>query len=314
MSTEALLGTDRAFAADLVAMRPQPGQARSAANLTRLLAGSAIVASHRHDDPRVQDAYSVRCAPQVNGATRDTWAHVETRRRRRAALGHRQPGGAARRPRGVVRELPRRPGGAGLRLPGDRGRRGGRDRRAPHRPHARPEPLLRPAAVPHRGRGRELRADARPLHPGRDGGREPPPVRAREHRLAAHERDAGGPRLDGLGRGAQAAHRGREPRPHPGGRAHLRGAGARSARAAGARARHRRRAGRGTGGDPGAGAGPLAGSRSWRRPRRWWPRAPSSRRSRTRSGSSSERAGPSAPPAAPSDRAAAGPRRRRCGC
>jgi len=77
MSTEALLGTDRAFAADLVAMRPQPGQALSAANLTRLLAGSAIVASHRHGDPRVQDAYSLRCAPQVNGAARDTWTHVE---------------------------------------------------------------------------------------------------------------------------------------------------------------------------------------------------------------------------------------------
>jgi histidine ammonia-lyase len=77
MSTEALLGTDRAFAADLVAMRPLPGQARSAANLTRLLAGSAIVASHRYDDPRVQDAYSVRCAPQVNGAARDTRAHAE---------------------------------------------------------------------------------------------------------------------------------------------------------------------------------------------------------------------------------------------
>jgi histidine ammonia-lyase len=77
MSTEALLGTDRAFAADLIAMRPQPGQARSAANLTRLLAGSPIVASHRYDDPRVQDAYSVRCAPQVNGATRDTWAYAE---------------------------------------------------------------------------------------------------------------------------------------------------------------------------------------------------------------------------------------------
>jgi histidine ammonia-lyase len=76
MSTEALLGTDRAFAEDLVAMRPQPGQADSAANLTRLLAGSAIVASHRHDDPRVQDAYSIRCSPQVNGAARDTWAHA----------------------------------------------------------------------------------------------------------------------------------------------------------------------------------------------------------------------------------------------
>jgi histidine ammonia-lyase len=78
MSTEALLGTDRAFAADLVAMRPQPGQGRSAANLTRLLAGSEIVASHRYDDPRVQDAYSVRCSPQVNGAARDTWAHAES--------------------------------------------------------------------------------------------------------------------------------------------------------------------------------------------------------------------------------------------
>ena len=58
-------------------MRPQPGQARSAANMTQLLAGSPIVASHRHDDPRVQDAYSLRCAPQVNGAARDTWTHVE---------------------------------------------------------------------------------------------------------------------------------------------------------------------------------------------------------------------------------------------
>jgi histidine ammonia-lyase len=77
MSTEALLGTDRAFAADLVAMRPQPGQGQSAANLTRLLAGSAIVASHRYNDPRVQDAYSLRCAPQVNGAARDTWSHAE---------------------------------------------------------------------------------------------------------------------------------------------------------------------------------------------------------------------------------------------
>ncbi|MBS1677227.1 MAG: histidine ammonia-lyase [Actinobacteria bacterium] len=71
LSVEALLGTDRAFAADLVALRPQPGQAHSAANLRRLLEGSAVVASHRHGDPRVQDAYSLRCTPQVNGAARD---------------------------------------------------------------------------------------------------------------------------------------------------------------------------------------------------------------------------------------------------
>src|SRR4051794_9829169 len=72
MSVEALLGTDRAFAEDLIALRPQPGQADSAANMRRLLAGSAIVASHRHGDDRVQDAYSLRCAPQVTGAARDT--------------------------------------------------------------------------------------------------------------------------------------------------------------------------------------------------------------------------------------------------
>src|SRR6202022_4394684 len=77
MSVEALLGTDRAFAADLVALRPQPGQATSAANIHKLLEGSEIVASHRYDDPRVQDAYSLRCAPQVAGAARDTLAFAE---------------------------------------------------------------------------------------------------------------------------------------------------------------------------------------------------------------------------------------------
>jgi histidine ammonia-lyase len=76
MSVEALLGTDRAFAADLVALRPQPGQAASAANLRALLADSEIVASHRFGDPRVQDAYSLRCAPQVAGAARDTLEHA----------------------------------------------------------------------------------------------------------------------------------------------------------------------------------------------------------------------------------------------
>ncbi len=74
MSVEALLGTDRAFAADLVGLRPQVGQAASASNLRRLLAGSPIVASHREGDERVQDAYSLRCAPQVHGAARDAVA------------------------------------------------------------------------------------------------------------------------------------------------------------------------------------------------------------------------------------------------
>ncbi|MCU1367963.1 MAG: histidine ammonia-lyase, partial [Ilumatobacteraceae bacterium] len=78
MSVEGLLGTDRAFAADLQALRPQVGQAASAANLRRILAGSSIVASHRHGDGRVQDAYSLRCTPQVHGAARDTVDHART--------------------------------------------------------------------------------------------------------------------------------------------------------------------------------------------------------------------------------------------
>ena len=79
MSVEALLGTDAVFEAGLQALRPHPGQAASAANLRRLLAGSPVVASHRGPgDTRVQDAYSLRCAPQVHGAARDTLAHART--------------------------------------------------------------------------------------------------------------------------------------------------------------------------------------------------------------------------------------------
>ncbi|MDT0262220.1 histidine ammonia-lyase [Jatrophihabitans lederbergiae] len=77
MSIEAMLGTDRVFAADLQALRPQPGQAVAAANMRALLAGSPIVASHAGPDcVYVQDAYSMRCAPQVAGAARDTLAHA----------------------------------------------------------------------------------------------------------------------------------------------------------------------------------------------------------------------------------------------
>jgi len=73
MTVEALLGTDRPFADDLQALRPPtPGQRLSATNLRALLHGSAIVASHAVGDLRVQDAYSLRCAPQVHGAARDT--------------------------------------------------------------------------------------------------------------------------------------------------------------------------------------------------------------------------------------------------
>jgi histidine ammonia-lyase len=84
MSVEAQLGTDRVFAPELQAIRPHPGQALSAANLTAMMADSAIVASHRTGPDnsvecnKVQDAYSLRCSPQVHGAARDTVEHAAT--------------------------------------------------------------------------------------------------------------------------------------------------------------------------------------------------------------------------------------------
>ncbi|MFF2726652.1 histidine ammonia-lyase [Streptomyces sp. NPDC058008] len=75
LSLEALLGTDRVLAPELHAIRPHPGQGVSAGNMLRVLAGSGLTGHHQDAAPRVQDAYSVRCAPQVNGAGRDTLAH-----------------------------------------------------------------------------------------------------------------------------------------------------------------------------------------------------------------------------------------------
>lgn len=77
LSIEGLAGTDRVFADDLQALRPHPGQAESAATMRAVLAGSPVIAAHRVTGfTRVQDAYSLRCAPQVHGAARDTVAHA----------------------------------------------------------------------------------------------------------------------------------------------------------------------------------------------------------------------------------------------
>jgi len=77
MSVEGLLGTDDVFAADLHALRPQPGQAVSASNMRKVLSNSAIRESHRTEAcTRVQDAYSLRCAPVVAGGARDTVDHA----------------------------------------------------------------------------------------------------------------------------------------------------------------------------------------------------------------------------------------------
>ncbi|GAB3078700.1 histidine ammonia-lyase [Intrasporangium mesophilum] len=77
MSVEGLMGTDNVFRADLHELRPHPGQAASAANILAVMANSPIRASHdTDDDTRVQDAYSLRCAPQVHGGARDTIEHA----------------------------------------------------------------------------------------------------------------------------------------------------------------------------------------------------------------------------------------------
>ncbi|HSA55237.1 MAG TPA: histidine ammonia-lyase [Gemmatimonadaceae bacterium] len=76
-SLEALLGTPAAFDARIHAARGQVGQQRSAALLLRLLAESEIRESHRDNDPRVQDAYALRCMPQVHGPVADAIAFAE---------------------------------------------------------------------------------------------------------------------------------------------------------------------------------------------------------------------------------------------
>jgi histidine ammonia-lyase len=76
LTLEALQGSRASFLPEVQALRPLPGQRDAAANVLRLVEGSAIMEGHRWCD-RVQDAYSLRCAPQVHGAARDLLAYVE---------------------------------------------------------------------------------------------------------------------------------------------------------------------------------------------------------------------------------------------
>ncbi|MGI9609905.1 MAG: histidine ammonia-lyase, partial [Acidimicrobiia bacterium] len=79
LTVEAMMGSSRPFRSDIHRLRPHPGQATSAERIAGLLEGSGIGASHVDDfDHAVQDAYSLRCAPKVHGAVRDTLDHMET--------------------------------------------------------------------------------------------------------------------------------------------------------------------------------------------------------------------------------------------
>ncbi len=78
MMMDACKATDAFLDTRIHEVRPQPGQTEVAAALRRLLRGSSILASHRTDDPRVQDPYSLRCSPQVLGSVLDTMRHAES--------------------------------------------------------------------------------------------------------------------------------------------------------------------------------------------------------------------------------------------
>ena len=237
-----LLGTDDVFAEDLHLLRPHPGQLASAANLRALMADSEIRESHRTEAcTRVQDAYSLRCSPQVAGAVRDTVDHADRVARDRTRLGDRQPGGHPRRPGGVQRQLPRCADRVRAGLPGHRRRRPGRHHRAPHRPVPRPGAERRARPVPGRRSRRRQRPHDRAVHPGGDRVRAQTARRSGVGRLDPQLGDAGGPRLDGLVGRPEAAPGGR--RAHPGARhrAAHRGSGSGAACAAAARTGHRRR-------------------------------------------------------------------------
>ena len=136
MSIEALRGSQRPFDPRVHEVRPHEGQIATAANMRALLQDSAIMESHKDCD-KVQDAYSMRCSPQVHGAAKDgvRWARCLGHR---GELRHGQP---ARLPRGrhLRRELPRPTGEPGARLREGRGEHPGQHQRASDRAAVNPD-------------------------------------------------------------------------------------------------------------------------------------------------------------------------------
>ena len=233
MSVEGQLGTDRVFADGPAGPAPASGPGPAAANLRAILADSAIVASHRGPDcNRVQDAYSLRCSPQVHGAARDTAAHAATVADRELAAAIDNP---------VV-------------LPDGRVESNGNFHGAPvgyvldflaiavadlaSISERRTDRFLDVArnhglnAFLADDPGRRQRPHDRAVHAGRDRVRAEAARRTGQRRLDPEQRDAGGPRLDGLVRRTQAAQGDRRPAAGARDRDPDRRAGARPARAA----------------------------------------------------------------------------------
>jgi hypothetical protein len=199
MSLEGLRGTPDAFHPALQRARPHPGQIASAERLRALLAGSEIRESHRHDDPRVQDAYALRCMPQVHGAARNAFAYIRSVLETEANSATDNPlifpdeeGGAGRE----RRQLPRPAGGAGARPARHRPDRPRLDLGAAHGAAGEPRPLG-PPRLPHPRPRRELRDDARPDHRRGAGQRVEGALPPGQRGLHPDRREQGGPRLHG---------------------------------------------------------------------------------------------------------------------
>ena len=156
-SLEALQGSRTSFLPQIHALRPLRGQGDSAANILRLLDGSAIIEAHRWCD-KVQDAYSLRCAPQVHGASRDLLDYVDYTVSVELERGDRQPARARRRRHArLERELPRPAARVRARCAGDGGVGAGEHLRAAGRAARQSESLRRSAGVPHHRRRAEQR-------------------------------------------------------------------------------------------------------------------------------------------------------------
>ena len=203
LSLEALQGSRTSFLPQVHALRPLRGQQDSAANVLALLEGSAINESHRWCD-KVQDAYSLRCAPQVHGATRDLLDYVDY-------TVSVELNAATDNPLVLVEDdllvsngnFHGQPLAFALDALAIGGRRAREHLGAPRRAARQPEPVGRAAAVPDR-RGRpQLRlhdpAVRGRLARQREQGARPPG----ERRLDPDERRAGGSRLDGQHRRAE---------------------------------------------------------------------------------------------------------------
>ena len=171
MSMEGLLGSDAVFAPDLQRPAAAAGSGPVGGQPRRGDGGQPDPGEPSHRRPAPGCRTPTRCAaPRRSPARPGTDRLRHHRGRARAGLGHRQPRGHPRRSGRVQRQLPRRADRVRARLPGHRGRRPGQHRRAPHRPLPGPGPQQRAAGLPRRRSRGRLRADDRPVHPGRDRG------------------------------------------------------------------------------------------------------------------------------------------------